>query len=308
MIKRIGLVGTGIWAAEVHARAILADPSVQLAGVWGRSEQGRARIADEFGVVRFDDFESMIEDVDIVAFAIPPNAQASLAVTAARKGKLLLLEKPIALDLDAALGLQEAVVSGGASAVVFTTHSWLADTAAWIESLSREGQWDSAFVEMTSNVLTYDNPFSQSRWRHQRGALWDLGPHALSILIPVLGRVVKVVAMRSGDDTTHITARHTTGALSSVVLGLRSRTADRYRVEFRGREHVDDSPFRVPTFEDCRAAYRRALGALVNRSAPNDALADAVHVVAVLEAVGRAAGDGRQVAVTWPPDDHPAAR
>ena len=38
------------------------------------------------------------------------------------------------------------------------------------------------------------SPFDSSPWRKEHGALWDIGPHALSILVPLLGPVVAVQA------------------------------------------------------------------------------------------------------------------
>ena len=39
--------------------------------------------------------------------------------------------------------------------------------------------------------LQEDNPFN-TPWRREKGGLWDVGPHALSVLIPVLGDVTEV--------------------------------------------------------------------------------------------------------------------
>ena len=43
---RFGLVGTGHWAQEVHARALADNPNAELAAVWGRDAAKAARVAD----------------------------------------------------------------------------------------------------------------------------------------------------------------------------------------------------------------------------------------------------------------------
>ena len=44
------------------------------------------------------------------------------------------------------------------------------------------------------------NPFGESPWRKAKGALWDIGPHALSVLLPVLGPAESVAAQREADQ------------------------------------------------------------------------------------------------------------
>ena len=59
------------------------------------------------------------------------------------------------------------------------------------------------------------SPFDASPWRKEHGALWDIGPHALSLLVPALGPVV-VGAGRRRAPATPCTwcSRHESGAAS----------------------------------------------------------------------------------------------
>ncbi len=86
MTVRIGLFGTGHWAEEVHAPALLAAPEVELVGVWGRDTARTASFADRLGCRPY-------AAVDV---ALPPDVQASVAVDAAAAGRHLLLDKPLA--------------------------------------------------------------------------------------------------------------------------------------------------------------------------------------------------------------------
>src|SRR5674476_1017884 len=53
-----------------------------------------------------------------------------------------------------------------------------------------------------------------------RGALWDIGPHALSNLLPALGPVTHVVADRGLGDTVTVVLHHESGAASTMSLSL----------------------------------------------------------------------------------------
>ena len=63
----------------------------------------------------------MLADVDAVAIALPPDVQAPLAARAARAGKHLFLDKPLALSVTAADDVVAAVTDAGVRSVVFFT-------------------------------------------------------------------------------------------------------------------------------------------------------------------------------------------
>ena len=83
---RFAVVGTGYWARETHAAALAAHPDADLVGVWGRSFTRAAELADAVGAQPYEHVDDMFADVDAVAFAVPPDVQAELAVRAARQG------------------------------------------------------------------------------------------------------------------------------------------------------------------------------------------------------------------------------
>jgi len=91
-VLRVGLIGTGFWAATVHAPGIAAHPGTELVGVWGRDRPKGATLAAQYGAQSFSDVDGLIGAVDVVAFAVPPDVQSELAVRAARAGRALLLE------------------------------------------------------------------------------------------------------------------------------------------------------------------------------------------------------------------------
>src|SRR5439155_13758261 len=94
---RFGLVGTGYWARIAHAPALAATEGIELAAVWGRDPGAAAALAAEHGATSVDDIDALLAAVDGVAFAVPPDVQAPIAAAAARAGKHLMLEKPIAI-------------------------------------------------------------------------------------------------------------------------------------------------------------------------------------------------------------------
>jgi predicted dehydrogenase len=217
---RFGLVGTGYWARVTHAVALAREPVVDFTGVWGRDPGRAAELAEELGVQSYLEYESMLEDVEAVDFSVPPNVQAELAVRAAKAGKHLLLEKPIATSPEVARHLEAAVEEEGVATVVFFTTSFVEAQREWLADLARTNGWRGGWVQWITSALAPGSPYSASAWRQEKGALWDLGPHALFILSAALGSVVDVAADAGAGDLVHLVLHHQGGATSTVSMTL----------------------------------------------------------------------------------------
>lgn len=211
----VGLVGAGRWAADMHAPTLAAGPETVLAGVWSRSAQRAAALARAHGVPAAASFEDLLASCEAVAFAVAPDAQATLAARAARAGRAVLLEKPIALDLAAATALSDAVTGAGVvSQVVFTkryhpaTRAFLADAAGFPVVGARACYLHGGFLA---------GPFATG-WRLRHGALLDLGPHVLDLLDASVGPIVRVRATGEPTRWVELTCEHADGAVSQVSL------------------------------------------------------------------------------------------
>lgn len=217
---RFGLIGTGYWAEVTHGRGLAEAPGVELEAVWGRHPVRTADIAARLGVTACRSVDELFQRVDAVAFAVPPDVQARLAVQAADAGRHLLLEKPIATSVDDARRLREAVDRAQVASVVFFTARFDPGTVGWLAAADRldwEGGWSRWLV---SGLSDPSSPYSSSAWRRRKGALWDVGPHALSLLVPALGPVTAVHAAAGARDLVHLVLEHRGGATSTCSLTL----------------------------------------------------------------------------------------
>jgi len=218
---RFGLVGTGYWAKVTHAPALTSTPGVELTAVWGRDTAAAAALAAEHGATAHADFASFLDEVDAVAFAVPPHVQAPLAVRAAQAGKHLLLEKPVALSSDDADKLVAAVEEAKVASIVFFTWRFNTEIRAWLTDEQARGGWSGSGWSGGASIwlgssLAPDNPFN-TPWRREKGALWDLGPHLVGMLWACLGPVTEVTAVAGKADVTHLVLRHQTGQTSTVT-------------------------------------------------------------------------------------------
>lgn len=213
---RFGLFGTGPWAHLTHAPALAAHPGVEFTGVWGRDPGKTAELAERYEVTAYSDADALIGDVDAIAVALPPDVQAPIALRAAAAGRHLLLDKPIATRLDEA----EALAAVGVASVVFFTRRFTPVLGAFLSEAAATGGWTEARVDHLGSIFTPDNPFGASPWRRDRGGLWDVGPHALALVLPVLGPVAEVTAVAGARDLAYVLLKHTGGAVSRLTLGV----------------------------------------------------------------------------------------
>ncbi|QBI54458.1 Gfo/Idh/MocA family protein [Streptomonospora litoralis] len=217
---KVGLLGTGYWARETQGAALAAHPEIDFAGVWGRNAERTRALADRYGVAAYADSDALFGDVDAVAVALPPDIQAEAALRAARAGCHLLLEKPVAFSTEASGAVAAEAERRGLASVVFFTMRFSPRIDAFLRESAAVGGWDGARASMLMPALTTDSPFAQSPWRRERGGLWDIGPHALSVLLPVMGPVAEVTAVAGPRRTTHLLLGHRGGAVSSLALTL----------------------------------------------------------------------------------------
>ena len=216
---RFGLVGTGHWARITHAPALASTEGIEFAAVWGRDPEAAAGLAAVHHVTAHHDIGAFLDGVDGVAFAVPPDVQATLAPRAARAGKHLLLEKPIAISEQRADTLVRAVEEAGVASVVFFTARFQADVRAWLAEVGSCRRWAGATAVWLGSALRESSPFN-TPWRRDKGALWDLGPHLVSLLWAALGPVASVTADRGLADVTHLVLHHDGGATSTVTVTL----------------------------------------------------------------------------------------
>jgi predicted dehydrogenase len=144
------------------------------------------------------------------------------------------------------------------------------------------------------------SPFENSPWRDEHGALWDVGPHALSLLVPALGSVTAVQAGAGQGDTVHLVLTHVQGRVSTVTV---SHTVAPLAAGIETWVHGDAGRLvLLPDFDSPVDAHRVAVdelsvAALTGGAHPCDA-AFGRDVVRVLEAAQRALATGGRETVS----------
>jgi predicted dehydrogenase len=239
---RFGLVGTGHWARITHAPALASTDGIEFAAVWGRDRHAAADLATSYNARAHHDIAAFLADIDGVAFAVPPDVQAPIAVRAASAGKHLLLEKPIAISEADADTLARAVEHAQVASIVFFTARFQADVRAWLADVTAHGRWSGGSAVWLGSALQDSSPFN-TPWRRDKGALWDLAPHVISLLWASLGPVASVTADAGPADVSHLVLHHQNGATSTVTVTLSApETAEYFNLYIWGERGKSTAP------------------------------------------------------------------
>ncbi|MFI8916262.1 Gfo/Idh/MocA family protein [Streptomyces sp. NPDC053513] len=259
---RIGLLGTGPWAARTHAPALAGHPDVEFSGVWGRRPEAAAELAAASGTRAYEDVDALLAASDAVALALPPDVQAPLAVRAAEAGCHVLLDKPVATTVALAREVTGAVEAAGVASVVFCTLRFAEPTARWIDEQAAAGGWFLGEAHWLGSLYGPGSvsAYAASPWRREKGGLWDVGPHVLSVYLPILGDVTDVTAVPGPDGTHHLVLRHDSGASSTATLTL---SAPPEAAEAALTLHGSRGRAGMPRWDGAVGAFAAAVDALV---------------------------------------------
>jgi predicted dehydrogenase len=214
----VGLVGAGPWAGMLHAPMLAGGPETTLAGVWARRPEAARALAEAQGSRAVGSLEELWDVCEAVAFAVPPDVQAELGVAAARAGKHLLLDKPVALTVAAAEELAGAVDDAGVVSQMVLTNRYSPLGRAFLAEADGF-QTVGARCASLSGALLADSLFS-TPWRRRHGALLDVGPHLFDLLEGAVGSIEELSGRGDPLRWVSLTCRHAGGQVSEVSMSL----------------------------------------------------------------------------------------
>ena len=189
---RVGLVGAG-YISEFHARAIGRVPSARIMGITDVVSSRATALSARFGIPKvFPTMEAMMDEgVDVIHILTPPNTHAQLAIAALKSGCHVLVEKPLAINVQEVDRISAAAAAAQKSVCV--NHSMLYDRfVSKAQNLVRSGA--------IGVPLTFDY-FRSSEYPPYRGGplpihyqdggypFLDQGIHALYLAESFLGPI-----------------------------------------------------------------------------------------------------------------------
>jgi predicted dehydrogenase len=285
----------------MHAPLHTSGRETTLTGVWSQNPERASSLASVFGVRAFRSLDELLDASEAVDFAVPPAAQASLAIEAAQAGKALLLEKPLAASLEEATRLVEAIDAAGVVSMVILTKRYqqrTRDFVTRVESLPgpvlaitgryvHGGFLESGFVD----------PAERAGWRSTLGALYDLGPHLLDLADAVAGPIRRITASGDPAEVVTMSTEHEGGAVGQLLVSGRVATPQVLTDldVFANKGHLSYSTLGLELSE-AMDTVRSEFAAAVRTGAPVTVDAHrALAVQRVIEAAAQSLKTGRAV-------------
>ena len=218
---RVGLVGAGPWAHRVHAPGIAGHPRTSLAAVWAPASRRRPPSWPRHtGRSRRPTSTSCSARSTRSPSRSRPPCRHRCATKAAVAGKHLILEKPVAPTVRDAEVLADAVARAGVTSMMVLTFRYATATRGWLDAVHEVDDWVGGEARWFSGTLL-DAMYEGSQWRHDGGALADIGPHVFDLLDAALGTVKSVELARfTAPGLWHVMLGHDGGRLSTATLSM----------------------------------------------------------------------------------------
>jgi predicted dehydrogenase len=227
---RLAFVGVGR-VADVHYGSIQAMPErARLVAVCDSRPEALAQRSAEWGVPAFASFEQLLGEVnpDAVCMFLPHNVHLEYVTAAARAGKPVFLEKPIAATREQARQIADVVAQTGITFLV--THTGLFHPAfeRIVEFVRKGWLGKPLFAKGTSAGWLTFRPwdFRLSREKTGGGCWVDAGGHLVYCLREIFGEIESVTGYTArlsrpemeGEDHAAATLRYRSGALAQLFV------------------------------------------------------------------------------------------
>jgi predicted dehydrogenase len=196
---KVGVIGYG-WVAGAHIAAINGTAQAEVTAVFSSRALDEREISQRHGstIKCFTDLDAMLRsDVDVVSVCSYPYDHAKQAVAAAKAGKHLIIEKPLALNLKDLRRVQQTVRDAGAKTCICFECRYSSQFLATKAVIDRGllGKIHYGEIDYYHGIGPW---YGQFRWNTRKDAggssLLSAGCHALDALLLCMGSDVESVS------------------------------------------------------------------------------------------------------------------
>ena len=229
---RIALVGCGRISAN-HCEAISKVDGLELAAVCDVVESRAKETGAKWGVPYFTSYEKMLEagGFDAVAIATPSGLHPAMGILAAKAGKHVISEKPMAITLASADALVQACDDAGVKLFVVKQNR-LNATVQLVKRAIDKGRFGKLFLANTTVHWArpqeyYDQAPWRGTWEFDGGAFMNQASHYVDLMQWLVGPVESVIAKTAtlarrieAEDSGAAVLKFRNGALGVIEVTM----------------------------------------------------------------------------------------
>lgn len=243
---RVGLVGTGA-ISHKHGDSY-REIGYRLVGCSNRSPQKGEAFAAKYGCEFFSGYETLCrrDDIDYIDICTFPNSHLDICKAAVANGKHVLLQKPMALTLDACRQMIELCGSAGLCLGVVSQHRF-DDCSIFLKKAIADGRLGKllqldGYVKWLRPQSYYDHPGKGSWAVEGGGALINQGIHTIDVMQYLGGRLSQVFAnwqlgaahAMEGEDIVNAVITYESGATGVIQASTAVLPGYPERIEIHG--------------------------------------------------------------------------
>lgn len=319
---RAASIGLGWWADELAGAVHGKSDRIAVAGGYSRSPEKRKAFAEKFGARTYESYEAVLADpaIEAVILSTPHSLHAAQVVEAARAGKHVFVEKPFTMTVESG---RAAISACSEERVVLAVghNRRFAPAAVELKRMLEAGEFGTLLHIETNFSAPSAMNWTEAHWRASReespaGGLAGLGVHVIDITAWLAGPIeeVRAQAVRralevDNDDTTSALFRLASGATAYMgaiaaapftcwcnVYGTKANAfaiddlTELWVLPLGGRRREQRPLPRVDTLKAELEAFADACAG--KAPFPGIAPGEALHAVAVMQAIAASAAQG----------------
>ena len=229
---RIALVGCGRISAN-HCEAIAKVDGLELAAVCDVVESRAKEAGAKWSVPYFTSYEKMLAagGFDAVAIATPSGLHPAMGILAAKAGKHVISEKPMAITLASADALVQACDDAGVKLFVVKQNR-LNATVQLVKRAIDKGRFGKLFLANTTVHWArpqeyYDQAPWRGTWEFDGGAFMNQASHYVDLMQWLVGPVESVIAKTAtlarrikAEDSGAAVLKFRNGALGVIEVTM----------------------------------------------------------------------------------------
>lgn len=177
-----GVIGVGLWG-EYHALVYSKHPGAELAAVCDTNEARAAQIAERFGARRwYASYDELLADHDVAAVSIatPDHLHRAVGEAAAKAGKHILMEKPLALTVEDCRAIIAAAEQAGVKLMVDFHNRWNPPLNLLKQSIDAGELGDPLLISGRLNNTLFV-PTEMLTWAGRSATIWFTGSHLIDL-------------------------------------------------------------------------------------------------------------------------------
>jgi predicted dehydrogenase len=256
------VVGAGSISQQAFLPGVVQSGNSRVAAIVTGDRAKAARLAEFYGigtVVGYDGYDALLDGqkIDAVYIALPNHMHADYAIRAARAGKHVMVEKPLAVNEDEAL----AMIAAARRASVFLMTAYRLHhepgTVAVLEHIRANS---IGRPRLFQSVFSFQTPPENHRLRAAAwgGPLQDVGVYCVNAARHIFAEEpIEAIATvhrpsddpRFGEVDASVTAilRFPSGGLAQFIASFGAAAVDNYRVVGSSGDLELDPGFRFET-------------------------------------------------------------